>query len=117
MFDFSVALIKCILLGGLSVCEDREAFFKRLQIQDIKSIYEHKARHRTRIAVSGFFSLSSAAPVVGPSLAGRVFYKASPRYKVSPMGANMNKQTQSVDSHSISLSIYSLDRMDASLKL
>ena len=53
--DFSVALIKCILLGGLSVCEDREAIFKRLQIHDLKSIYEHKARHRTKIAVSGFF--------------------------------------------------------------
>ena len=40
------------------------------------------------VAVSGisFPCCPSAAPVVGRSLAGRAFCKASPRYKVSPMG-------------------------------
>ena len=39
----------------------------------------------TMMVVSGCFAHPSAAPVVGHSLAGRAFCKASPRYKVSPM--------------------------------
>ena len=39
----------------------------------------------TIAVVSGCFAHPSAAPVVGHSLAGRAFCKASPRYKESPM--------------------------------